>query len=165
MARQPQSPLREARKGNSFNDRLMLIVGVPVVLAWVAFACLVIWNGLNDATVLDRVEEYGLLLGIISGPALLILNSMLELWKTEQGNEIQMQPEIARATITEIELAASHQREISLREQLHQQTLAIEQARHGLTGRIDGKPSDEPFEPQPVSSSEAPKPKAKKGEE
>lgn len=134
----------------------MLIVGVPVVLAWVAFACLVIWNGLNDASVLDRVEEYGLLLGIISGPALLILNSMLELWKTEQGNEIQMQPEVARATITEIELAASHVRELALREQLHEQTLAIEKARHELTGRIDGKPSNEAFEPQPVPSSETP---------
>ena len=135
----------------------MLIVGVPVVLAWVAFACLVIWNGLNDASVLDRVEEYGLLLGIISGPALLILNSMLELWKTEQGNEIQMQPEVARATITEIELAASHVRELALREQLHEQTLAIEKARHELTGRIDGKPMDEAFEPQPIPSSEIPK--------
>ena len=29
-------------KKTSFNDRLMLLLGVPVVLAWVAFACVAI---------------------------------------------------------------------------------------------------------------------------
>lgn len=131
-------PLAPARRGNSFNDRLMLLVGVPVVLCWVAFACLVIWNGLRDDAVLDRVEEYGLLLAIIATPAMLILNSIVELWKTEQGNEIQMQPDQIRAAIEQGIAQAEHTRTLSLKDQDHQQLLAVEKARHELTGSIHG---------------------------
>ena len=148
MARQrPLDPLAPARKGNSFNDRLVLLVGVPVVLCWVAFACLVIWNGLRDDAVLDRVEEYGLLLAIIATPAMLILNSIVELWKTEQGNEIQMQPDQIRAAIEQGIAQADHQRQLSKKEQAHEQLLAVEAARHSLTGSIHGNQVLKPVQP------------------
>ena len=143
----PIDPMKNARKGNSFNDRMMLIVGVPVVLCWVAFACLVIWNGLQDDAVLDRVEEYGLLLAIIATPAMLILNSIVELWKTEQGNEIQMQPDQIRAAIEQGIAHAEHNRAMTMKEQQHEQLLALEAARHGLTGSIHGNAVLRPIKP------------------
>ena len=77
----------------SFNDKMMLIVGVPVVLSWMSFACIVIWKGLNDETVLNNIEGFTTLIAIIGGPALLILTSMLELWKNEQNQEITAIPD------------------------------------------------------------------------
>ena len=59
----------------------MMLVGVPVVLAWMAFACIVIWSGLQDDKVMNNIDGYTTLIAIIGGPALLILTSILELWK------------------------------------------------------------------------------------
>lgn len=80
-------------KGDSFNDRMMMYIGVPIVLAWVAFACLVIWSGLRDDKVINDIDGYATLLAIIGGPALLIVTSMLELWKNEQSQEIALVPD------------------------------------------------------------------------
>ena len=80
-------------KGDSFNDRMMMYIGVPIVLAWVAFACLVIWSGLQDDKVINDIDGYATLLAIIGGPALLIVTSMLELWKNEQSQEIALVPD------------------------------------------------------------------------
>ncbi len=71
----------------------MLYIGVPIVLAWVAFACLVIWSGLQDDKVINDIDGYATLLAIIGGPALLIVTSMLELWKNEQSQEIALVPD------------------------------------------------------------------------
>lgn len=70
-----------------------MYIGVPIVLAWVGFACLVIWNGLQDEKVINDIDGYATLLAIIGGPALLIVTSMLELWKNEQSQEISLVPE------------------------------------------------------------------------
>ena len=77
----------------SFNDKMMLIVGVPVVLSWMSFACIVIWYGLHNDSVLNNIDGYTTLIAIIGGPALLILTSMLELWKNEQNQEITAIPD------------------------------------------------------------------------
>ena len=78
----------------SFNDKMMLLIGVPIVLAWVAFACLVIYSGLQDEKVINDIDGYATLLAIIGDPALLIVISMLELWKSEQQGEINLHPDL-----------------------------------------------------------------------
>lgn len=85
--------MMKKQQPKSFNDKMMLIVGVPVVLSWMSFACIVIWKGLNDETVLNNIEGFTTLIAIIGGPALLILTSMLELWKNEQNQEITAIPD------------------------------------------------------------------------
>lgn len=71
----------------------MLYIGVPIVLCWVGFACLVIWSGLRNDKVINNIDGYATLLAIIGGPALLIVTSMLELWKNEQSQEIALIPD------------------------------------------------------------------------
>ena len=94
----------------SFNDKMMLIVGVPVVLSWMSFACIVIWKGLNDENVLNNIEGFTTLIAIIGGPALLILTSMLELWKNEQNQEITAIPDQISKEQSEESTEGDHRR-------------------------------------------------------
>ena len=129
-------------KGKSFNDRMMMLVGVPVVLCWMAFACIVIWFGLHDDKVLDNIDGYTTLLAIIGGPALLILTSILELWKSEQNQEITSMPEHWTARQKEIELEAEHLRNLAKEQAVHIQKLEAEKQKVEL-GLIESNPLEE----------------------
>lgn len=126
------------KKPRSFNDRMMILLGVPVVLAWVAFACIVIWSGLHNDEVLDNIEGYTTLIAIIGGPALLILTSMLELWKQEQGSYIDnLAPSLA-AGLDMSAAQAEHDRALAETIQRHEHTLEAERQKVdlGLLGDV-----------------------------
>ena len=108
----------------STNDRLVWVIGVPSILAFVGFACLIIWRGLNDPSLLDRLEEYGILLGFISGPALMFMNSILELWKTEQKNEVDAIPAETEARLARAK--AQHEHEMALAKAQHEHEMKVE---------------------------------------
>jgi len=86
----------------SFNDVLMLFVAVPLILVWLISATYVIYTGVNDDTgfVQANLDFYTALIAIIGGPALLFINSILELWKAEKSSEALDQRH--RHKITEI---------------------------------------------------------------
>jgi len=130
------------RSGSSVNDRMMLLVGVPVVLCWMAFACLVIWSGLQDDKVMNNIDGYTTLIAIIGGPALLILTSILELWKSEQNQEITSMPEMWTARQRESETEALHLREMNDRQAAHIRELEAEAQKVSL-GLISGETSEE----------------------
>ena len=73
----------------TFTDILMLFVAIPLILSWLAFACYVIYMGINDSSgyIQQHLDFYTALIAIIGGPALLFINSILELWKAEQSLE------------------------------------------------------------------------------
>jgi len=73
----------------SFNDILMLFVAVPLILVWLISATYVIYTGVNDETgfVQQNLDFYTALIAIIGGPALLFINSILELWKAEKSSD------------------------------------------------------------------------------
>ncbi len=116
----------------SFNDRMMLLIGVPIVLAWVAFACLVIWSGLQDDRVINDIDGYATLLAIIGGPALLIVTSMLELWKSEQQGEINLHPELVMRNQDIASAHSEHDRIMALNAQKHMQKMDAEERRVNL---------------------------------
>ena len=125
---------------SSVNDRMMMLVGVPVVLAWMGFACLVIWSGLQDDKVMNNIDGYTTLIAIIGGPALLILTSILELWKSEQNQEITSMPEMWTARQRETEIEALHLRELSAKQKIHIQALESEKQKVEL-GLIESNKS------------------------
>ena len=133
-----------AKRNNakSFNDRMMMLVGVPVVLCWMAFACIVIWFGLHDEKVLNNIDGYTTLIAIIGGPALLILTSILELWKSEQNQEITSMPEHWTARQKETELEAEHLRTLAKEQAVHIQKLEAEKQKVEL-GLIESNPLEE----------------------
>jgi len=77
-----------------FNDRFIIIIGAPIVLSWVVFACYIIWAGMHNQSVLDNLDGYTTLIAIIGGPALLIIKDALDMWKQQQTAEIQLIPSI-----------------------------------------------------------------------
>lgn len=108
----------------STNDRLVWVIGVPSILAFVGFACLIIWRGLNNPELLDRLEEYGILLGFISGPALMFMNSILELWKTEQKNEVDAIPATVEANLLREKSEHEHQMQMAQAQHQHEMKMA-----------------------------------------
>lgn len=122
----------------SFNDKMMLLIGVPIVLAWVAFACLVIYSGLQDDKVINDIDGYATLLAIIGGPALLIVTSMLELWKSEQQGEINLHPDLVMQNQQIANLRAEHDRTMAIRAQQHSQQMDAEERRVklGILGNL-----------------------------
>jgi len=110
----------------------MSFVAVPLTIAWLTFACYVIYKGLNDTTGLiqENLDFYVALIAIIGGPALLFINSILEMWKSEQTTQQQVLPmrleleiEQARAEnasrILKAESDQRHRQMIEEREQAH----------------------------------------------
>ena len=100
------------------------------------------------------VLRYGLLLAIIATPAMLI---SIPSWnqKTEQGNEIQMQPDQIRAAI---EQGIAQTTSVNCpRRSKPRQLLAVEAARHSLTGSIHGNRSQavQPVRPMGEDPAEA----------
>jgi len=116
----------------SFNDRMMLVIGVPIVLAWVALASLIIWSGLGDEKVIEDIDGYATLLAIIGGPALLIVTSMLELWKSEQQGEINLHPDLVMQNQQIANLRAEHDRLMALTELEHRNLMDAEERRVNL---------------------------------
>lgn len=116
----------------SFNDKMMLVIGVPIVLSWVALASLIIWSGLGDEKVIEDIDGYATLLAIIGGPALLIVTSMLELWKSEQQGEINLHPDLVMQNQQIANLRAEHDRLMSLKELEHRNLMDAEERRVNL---------------------------------
>ena len=100
--------LRKMR-GKSFNDFFMAILGIPIVLAWVGFACYIIWSGIHNAEVLQDLDGYTTLIAIIGGPALLIIKDALDMWKQEQNAEIQFIPEKYKHQMCLLESQQEHE--------------------------------------------------------
>jgi len=108
-----------------FNNYMMLFVAVPLVLAWLTFACYVIYMGVNDDTgnVQDNLDFYVSLIAIIGGPALLFISSILETWKSEQGAELNVLPQRLELDIEKARTEAAHMIAMAEREQTHRQML------------------------------------------
>lgn len=129
----------------SFNDKMMLIVGVPVVLSWMSFACIVIWYGLHNDSVLNNIDGYTTLIAIIGGPALLILTSMLELWKNEQNQEITAIPDQIAKEQAEESTQGDHTRLIESLQAEHARALEAQRqaVELGLISSLDEWGEDE----------------------
>jgi len=105
----------------SVNNSLMLMVAIPLVTAWLIFACYTIFKGLNDETgfIQDNLDFYVALIAIIGGPALLFINSILEVWKAEQVAEQAVMPERLALELRILEMEIKHKQLLEDREQQH----------------------------------------------
>jgi len=68
-------------------QRLFWFISVPIVLAWVSFASLAIWQSVVNGV--EIVENQLMVIGIVGGPALLIITNILDLYKQETTTDIQ----------------------------------------------------------------------------
>jgi hypothetical protein len=83
------------------NDWLMQRTGLLIVYSWVmlavGFFILTAWEPMY----LESSEDYVTILGIIGGPALLVVTKIIETWNQEKQNEIN-----------DYEAQAGHEREM-----------------------------------------------------
>lgn len=83
------------------NDWLMQRTGLLIVYSWVmlavGFFILTAWEPMY----LESSEDYVTILGIIGGPALLVVTKIIETWNQEKQNEIN-----------DYEAQASHERDM-----------------------------------------------------
>ena len=93
---------------STVNDWMMRYIGLPIVWGWLVAALGIVAMGVYDPNaVMPMLEGYIALLAIVGTLATLIVTSMLELWKTEQTQEIAtMEDRIAhRHKMEEMEMA------------------------------------------------------------
>ena len=93
---------------STVNDWMMKYIGLPIVWGWLMAALGIVAMGVYDPdAVMPMLEGYIALLAIVGTLATLIVTSMLELWKTEQTQEIAtMEDRIAhRHKMEEMEMA------------------------------------------------------------
>jgi len=93
------------------NDWMMRYIGLPIVWGWLLAALGIVLMGVYDPdSVMPMLEGYIALLAIVGTLATLIVTSMLELWKSEQTQEIAtMEDRIAhRHRMEELELLHNH---------------------------------------------------------
>ncbi len=119
-------------KETSFNNGVMLLVGVPLILSWLSFACYVIYSGVQDETgfIQDNLDFYIALVATIGAPALLYVQAILEAWKAEQSAKLNTLPQRLEMDIEQAlgrhthtlkmeESGMFHQHRLEDREQLH----------------------------------------------
>ena len=93
------------------NDWMMKYIGLPIVWGWLMAALGIVAMGVYAPdSVMPMLEGYIALLAIVGTLATLIVTSMLELWKTEQTQEIgTMEDSIAhRHRMEELEMTHLH---------------------------------------------------------
>jgi len=67
---------------------LFWFVSVPIVLAWVSFASLAVYQSVVNQ--IEITENQLTVIGIVGGPALLIITNLLDLFKQETTVDIQL---------------------------------------------------------------------------
>ena len=95
----------------TINDWMMRHIGLPIVWGWLLAALAIVVMGVYDPeAVMPLLEGYIALLAIVGTLATLIVTSMLELWKSEQQQEIAtMEGRIThRQTLEELQLKHEH---------------------------------------------------------
>ena len=95
----------------TINDWMMRYIGLPIVWGWLLAALAIVVMGVYEPdSVMPMLEGYIALLAIVGTLATLIVTSMLELWKSEQQQEIAtMEGRINhRQTLEELQLAHEH---------------------------------------------------------
>ncbi len=95
---------------NNPNEKLMLTFGIGIVISWVMIA--------STASYFSIVEEREItdsqltVIGLLGGPALLIITSVLDLFKSKEGARITALPDRLSYEAESIEAVANHTRKL-----------------------------------------------------
>ena len=95
---------------NNPNEKLMLTFGIGIVISWVMIA--------STASYFSIVEEREItdsqltVIGLLGGPALLIITSVLDLFKSKEGARITALPDRLSYEAESIEAVATHTRKL-----------------------------------------------------
>lgn len=117
------------RLGNP-NEILMLIFGLGVVLAWVIIAATASYYSIVE--VREITDSQLTVIGLLGGPALLIITSVLDLFKGKEGAKINILPDQLASDVTATEAVDAHTRMLEEYKLKHDLEMEKMQKQHSL---------------------------------
>lgn len=121
--------MAKLRLGNP-NEILMLIFGLGVVLAWVIIAATASYYSIVE--VREITDSQLTVIGLLGGPALLIITSVLDLFKGKEGAKINILPDQLASDVTAAEAVDAHTRMLEEYKLKHDLEMEKMQKQHTL---------------------------------
>ena len=112
------------------NEYLMLTFGVAVVLAWVVIAATASYYSIVEER--DITDSQLTVIGLLGGPALLVITSVLDLFKSKEGAKINILPDQLASDVTSAEAVESHTRMLEEYKLKHDLDMEKMQKQHAL---------------------------------
>tara|TARA_R100000951_G_scaffold1961_1_gene3559 strand:+ start:4632 stop:5129 length:498 start_codon:yes stop_codon:yes gene_type:complete len=112
------------------NEILMLIFGLGVVLAWVIIAATASYYSIVE--VRDITDSQLTVIGLLGGPALLIITSVLDLFKGKEGAKINILPDQLTSDVAAAEAVDTHTRMLEEYKLKHDLEMEKMQKQHSL---------------------------------
>tara|TARA_B100000900_G_scaffold392760_1_gene388556 strand:- start:1915 stop:2448 length:534 start_codon:yes stop_codon:yes gene_type:complete len=112
------------------NEYLMLTFGIAVVLAWVVIAATASYFSIVEER--DITDSQLTVIGLLGGPALLVITSVLDLFKSKEGAKINILPDQLASDVTSAEAVESHTRMLEEYKLKHDLDMEKMQKQHAL---------------------------------
>ena len=90
------------------NEKLMLTFGLAIVVAWVLIAATASYFSIVEER--EITDSQLTVIGLLGGPALLIITSVLDLFKSKESQKISILPERIMQDRESAEAIANHSR-------------------------------------------------------
>lgn len=118
------------RKMTNPNETLMLTFGMGVVMAWVIIAASASYYSVVEQR--DISDSQLTVIGLLGGPALLIITNVLDLFKGKESAKIAILPDQLSADVASSDAAKSHTRMIEELKVKHDLDMEALQQKHTL---------------------------------
>jgi len=112
------------------NEKLMLTFGLAIVVAWVLIAATASYFSIVEER--EITDSQLTVIGLLGGPALLIITSVLDLFKSKESQKISILPERIMQDRESAEAIANHSRTLESLRIKHELQLELMTKEHDL---------------------------------
>ncbi len=124
-----EKPMSRMKMSNP-NETLMLTFGMGVVLAWVVIAATASYYSIVEQREIS--DSQLTVIGLLGGPALLIITSVLDLFKGKEGAKINVLPEQLASDVASADAVDAHTRMLEELKLKHDLDIEKMQKQHSL---------------------------------
>ena len=122
--------MRRRLKMSNPNEYLMLAFGFMVVIMWVMIAATASYYSIVEER--DISDSQLTVIGLLGGPALLIITSVLDLFKSKEGAKINILPDQLSSDVASAEAVEGHSRMLEEMKLKHDLDMEKMQKQHSL---------------------------------
>jgi hypothetical protein len=112
------------------NEKLMLTFGLAIVVAWVLIAATASYFSIVEER--EITDSQLTVIGLLGGPALLIITSVLDLFKSKESQKISILPERIMQDRESAEAIANHSRTLESLRINHELQMELMTKEHDL---------------------------------
>jgi len=125
-----QRKVMSSPKMSNPNETLMLMFGTGVVMAWVIIAASASYYSVVEQR--DISDSQLTVIGLLGGPALLIITSVLDLFKGKESAKIAVLPDRLNADVESTNASKNHTRKLEELKLQHDLDMESMQQKHTL---------------------------------